>query len=342
MQSKMRKLMITVVIIIATIFGFPNQIKAQNPVSNKSNIWVVKKVTFKNGHLKMAGNLYLPAGMDETQKYPAIVSTHPGGGVKEQTSGLYAQKLAEQGFVALAFDASHQGESEGQPRFLEDPNQRVEDIRCAVDYLTTLSFVDPERIGALGICAGGGYTLCATQSEHRIKAVAGVSAVDIGLTFRDGWDGKTPVPVSEQIKFLEMVAKQRTAEANGAAPMLTTYVPEVVDKNTIPDMREAHDYYRTPRGQHVNSTNQVLFTSFDKVIAFSAFNQLGTLLTQPLLLIAGSNAGSRWQSELAYNMVKGPKELAIIDGATHMDLYDIPKYVDQAVAKLKEFYGKNM
>jgi len=339
-EYKMKKIIITVVLIATTLFGFSNQLKSQNQAFKSNNGYVVKRITFKNSNLKMAGNLYLPAKMDEAKKYAAIVCTHPGGGVKEQTSGLYAQKLAEQGYVTLAFDASHQGESEGEPRFLEDPTQRVEDIRCAVDYLTTLTFVDAQRIGALGICAGGGYTLSAAQTEHRIKAVAGVSIVDIGLTFREGWDGKTPV--SEQIKLLEMIAKQRTAEANGAKPILGNYVPETVDSNTIPDMREAHDYYRTPRGQHINSTNQVLFISFDKVIAFSAFNQLGTLLTQPVLLVAGSNAGSRWQSELAYNMAKSTKELFIVDGATHMDLYDIPKYVTQAVSKLKEFYGKNL
>lgn len=336
----MKKIIIAVVLIAATLSGFSNQIKAQNPVSNKSNIWVVKKVTFKNGNLKMAGNLYLPANMDDTKKYPAIVSTHPGGGVKEQTSGLYAQKLAEQGFVALAFDASHQGESEGQPRFLEDPAQRIEDIRCAVDYLTTLSFVDSERIGALGICAGGGYTISAAQTEHRIKAVAVASAVSTGNS--KGWDGNGKTPLSEQIKMLEAVAKQRTAEANGAKPMYINYVPEKPDANTPPDLVEAYDYYRTPRAQHPNSPNLLLFTSLDKMMAFDAFANIETFLTQPFLVIVGSKAGSRWQGEQAYNIAKSPKELFIVDGATHMDLYDIPKYVTQVVGKLKEFYGKNL
>lgn len=326
------------VLITIALFGFSNQIKAQNPVSNKSNNWIVKKVTFKNGNLKMVGNLYLPASMDDAKKYPAIVSTHPGGGVKEQTSGLYAQKLAEQGFVALAFDASHQGESEGQPRFLEDPAQRVEDIRCAVDYLTTISFVDPERIGALGICAGGGYTISAAQTEHRIKAVAVASAVSTGNS--KGWDGKTPL--SERVKVLEAVAKQRTAEANGAKPMYINYVPEKHDATTPPDLVEAYDYYRTPRAQHPNSPNLLLFTSLDKMMAFDAYANIETLLTQPFLVIVGSNAGSRWQGEEAYNRATSPKELFVVDSATHMDLYDIPKYVTQVVAKLKDFYGKNL
>lgn len=298
----------------------------------------VKPITFKNGVLNMAANLFLPANFDETKKYPAIITVHPAGGVKEQTSGLYAQKLAEQGYVTLAFDASHQGESEGLPRFLEDPTKRVEDIRSAVDYLTTISYVNADRIGLLGICAGGGYSLSASQTDRRIKAVAVASAVDMGLTVRKGWDGK--LSVSEQIKFLETVAKQRTAVANGAEPTYANYVPEVVDENTIPDMREAHDYYRTPRAQHPNSTNRFLFTSYDKIMAFDAFSQLGTFLTQPALFVVGTKAGSRWQGELAHKLTNSPKELFYIEGATHMDLYDGKQYVPQVVTKVSAFFWK--
>ena len=157
--------------------------------------------------------------------------------------------------------------------------------------MTTLSYVNADRIGLVGICAGGGYSLSAAQTDHRIKAVAVASAVDMGLTTRKGWDGK--LPLSEQIKFLDTVAKQRTAEANGAKPIYGNCVPEMVDENTIQDMREAHDYYRTPRAQHPNSTNRMLFTSNDKIMAFDAFSQLGTLLTQPALFIVGTKASSR-------------------------------------------------
>lgn len=340
MINKTRKIITVLVITVTTLIGFPNPAKAQMSVSGNKETAVFQKVTFKNNNLIMAGNLYLPKNMDVNKKYPAIITVHPGGGVKEQTSGLYAQKMAEQGYVALAFDASHQGESEGEPRFLEDPGQRVEDIRSAVDYISTLTFVDAERIGLLGICAGGGYSLSAAQTEHRIKAVAVASAVDIGLTTRKGWDGKATV--TSQIQALEVVAKQRTAEANGAEPVYLNYVPEVIDSTTIPDMVEAHDYYRTPRAQHPNSTNRFLFTSVDKVMAFNAFDNLDNLLTQPALIIVGSNAGSRWQGELAYSMIQSQKELVVIDGATHMDLYDIPKYVTQVVSEMKGFFGKNL
>lgn len=303
-----------------------------------SNAQTFSKVTFNNNNLKMAGNLYLPKDFNENKKYPVIITVHPGGGVKEQTSGLYAQKMAEQGYVALAFDASHQGESEGLPRFLEDPTKRVEDIRSAVDYVTTLKFVDAEKIGIIGICAGGGYSINAAQTERRIKAVAVASPVSTGN--KKGWDGKTPI--SESLETLKAVAKQRTAEANGAAPIYINYVPEKPDATTPNDLVEAHEYYRTPRAQHPNSTNQLLFTSLDKMIAFEAFANVETFFKQPIQVIVGSKAGSRWQGEELYKNVKSPKELVIIDGATHMDLYDISKYVNQVSEKMTAFFAKNL
>ncbi len=241
--------------------------------------------------------MYLPKNYKAGKKYPAIITVHPGGGVKEQTSGLYAMKLAEKGYVTLAFDATHQGESEGTPRYLENPADRVEDIR---------------------------------------------SAVDIGTTFRQGWTGDGTL--ESQIATLNAIAKQRTAEANGAAPQYTKYVPEQneITADTHRDMAEASEYYRTKRGQHKNAANRVLFTSFDKVLAYNSFAQIDTLLTQPLLLIAGTEAGSLWQSQLAYDKATGSKELYLIDGATHMDLYDIEKYVNQAVEKMNKFFKQNL
>ena len=148
-----------------------------------------KKVSFMKFDQRLAGLLFMPGSMTEGATYPAVVVTHPGGGVKEQCSSLYAWHLAQAGFVALAFDAAHQGESEGLPRYLEDPASRVEDIRSAVDYLTTLPFVDAERIGAMGICAGGGYTMSAIQTDARIRAAAGISTWDVGDSARNGFPG---------------------------------------------------------------------------------------------------------------------------------------------------------
>jgi fermentation-respiration switch protein FrsA (DUF1100 family) len=204
-------------------------------------------IQFDNGGIEMAGNLYFPDGFDEAGSYPAIVCVHPGGGVKEQTAGLYAEKLAGRGFVTLAFDASHQGASGGQPRFLDDPMRRVGDIYSAVDYLTSLAFVDGGHIGALGICAGSGTAIKAACTERRIKAVGTVSAVDVGAATRKGWD--CTASESDQIANLEAVAAQRTAEVGGAAPVYWPYVPQVGDTSADPDLQEAADYYLTSRGK---------------------------------------------------------------------------------------------
>lgn len=298
-----------------------------------------KSIRFMNGSISMAGNLYLPPGFDEGKKYAAIITVHPGGGVKEQTAGLYAMKLAEQGFVTLAFDASHQGASEGMPRFLDDPMKRVGDIFSAVDYLTTLAYVDPNRIGALGICAGSGAAVKAATTERRIKAIGTVSAVDVGAASRKGWDGKASE--AEQIKTLEAVAKQRSAEATGAAPVYVPYLPQVGDRTAPRDLQEAADYYLTPRGQHPNSPNKMLLTSASYMVSFTGFDHVDTLLTQPLLIVAGSEAGSLWHSQELYAKAAGPKELVIVDGATHMDLYD-GKGADVAASKLSPFFKKNL
>lgn len=300
-----------------------------------------KDVTFKNGDIDMAGDLYLPENMDETKQYPAIVVTHPGGGVKEQVSAVYAKKLSEQGFIALAFDASHQGESGGEPRYLEDPFSRVEDIRCAVDYLTTLSYVNKEQIGALGICAGGGYTINAAQTEKRIKAVAGVSTFNTGGAFGDG----TNVLNKASIASLEETGKKRTEIANGGEDKYGTYIPdslEDMEGNTSNMIKEAYDYYKTPRGRHPNSTNKKLYSSEDKLMSFDAFEHIPTLLSQPLLLVAGSKAESLDFSKRAYELANCEKELFLIEGATHVDMYDKPDYVKQATDKLGEFFSENL
>jgi fermentation-respiration switch protein FrsA (DUF1100 family) len=298
----------------------------------------VKSVTFRNNGIVMAGNLHLPKGFSESGKYPAVVTVHPGGGVKEQTAGTYAQRLAEQGFVALAFDASHQGASGGEPRFLDDPMKRVGDVYSAVDYLTSLPFVDAGRIGALGICAGGGVAIKAASTERRIKAVATVSAVDVGAVVRKGWDGKAPV--SEQLAMLEAVARQRTAEVAGAAPAYVPYVPNVGDKSAPRDLQEAADYYLTPRGQHPNAPNKMLLTSLALLVDFTGFDRVETL-TQPLMIVAGSEAGSLWHSQELYAKAAGPKELFIVPGAAHMDLYDGPG-VGRAMSRLAPFFRGNL
>ncbi len=302
---------------------------------------MVEAVSFANRAVEISGHLHLPDNFQEGKKYPALVGVHPAGGVKEQTIGLYARKLAAHGFVVVVYDSSYQGASGGEPRLLEDPATRVEDARCAADFLTTLSYVDVERMGVFGICAGGGYALAVAQTERRFKAVAGVSPTPMGEAARSMFG--QPVPDGELIKTLEAVARQRTAEARGENPVYAPFVPESVediDENTPVMLREGYDYYRTPRGRHPNSKGRFLMTSLDKMLAFTTFHQIPSLLTQPLLLIAGSNADTKIFSEQAYALSKGPKELFVVEGATHIALYDVPKYVDQAVTKLASFFGR--
>ncbi|MFC7912102.1 alpha/beta hydrolase [Streptomyces nigra] len=299
-------------------------------------------VTFPNGQVTMAGTLYTPEDFDPSRRHAAIVVVHPGGGVKEQAAGLYAGKLAEQGFVALAFDASFQGDSGGEPHHLEDPYARVEDVRAAVDHLQTLDYVDPEHIGALGICAGGGYAVNAAMTDYRIKALTTVSAVNIGTSFRRGWYGTDSDAAA--VPTLQALAQQRTAEAaHGAEPTYLPYVPAEPDENTPRDLVEAGDYYLTPRAQHPNAKNKFLFTkSVSRIFTFDAFHMVEDLLTQPILVVAGSEAGSLWMSTELHGRARSPKELKVVEGGTHMDFYDVPKYVDQAISIATPFFTEHL
>lgn len=302
-----------------------------------------EKIFFRNKTLKMAGEIYFPEDFDKDKKYPSVVVTHPGNGVKEQVAGLYAQKLSGKGFVTLAFDASCQGESEGLPRYLEDPTSRVDDIRCAIDYLVTLPYIDEERIGAMGICAGAGYSINATQTEYRIKAVAGISTWDVGDSQRNGfarsWNDE------QRKQMLKDVAARRTREARGEEPLYIGYVPNTVDEideNTSVIQREAFEYYCTARASHPNSHNKFLFSCNDRLAAFNAFDLIETISSRPILLIVGSEADTIYFSQTAYGKANEPKELYYIKGATHVDLYDKSPFVEQAVEKLTEFFTQNL
>lgn len=298
----------------------------------------MKKVNFKSNNLNVVANMYFPENFDENNQYPAIVVNHPAGGVKEQTAGLYAERLATLGYVTMAYDASYQGESEGQPHNLENPSSRVEDVRAAVDYFNTLDFIDDSRIGALGICAGGGYTIKAAQTEKRIKAVVGISAADIGQNFRKGWTGNQDE--KDINPLLEQVAEQRKAEANGAPQKLVGFVPEEPTEDMDQETKDGWEYYRTPRAQHERSINQFPFISFDRIIEFTAFDLVDKLLTQPVLFIAGSEAGTLWQSENAYERALEPKDIHIVEGANHFYMYDKEPFVTEAVEKMNSFYGQ--
>ena len=298
-------------------------------------------VTFDSAGITLAGHLYLPPGA--TGPRPAIVVGHPGSGVKEQAAGLYASRLSERGFLTLAFDAAYQGESGGEPRGLEDPAHRVEDVKAAVSYFTTRPEADPDRIGALGICASGGYVLPATGSDHRIKAVATVSAVDIARQFRLGADGTQDPAVFQGM--LDAAANARTVAARGEKPPVLTLFPDTIEQARAlggEHGAEGFEYYRTPRAQHPRSASFLDWTSIDKMATFDAFAFVPLVGPRPLLMIVGTTAVTSWMSIEAFQKATGPKEVHWIDGASHVDLYDKNEFVTPAVAKLTEFYKTNL
>ncbi len=296
-------------------------------------------VKFQNSNsqdITMAANIHYPSNFDETQKYAAIVVTHPGGGVKEQTAGLYASKLAEQGFIAIAFDASYQGESTGLPRQLENPYIRTEDISAVIDYLTTLNYVDQNRIGAMGICAGGGYTANAAINDRRIKAVGTVSAVNIGSMFRNGWENT--VKDADALPYIQAGSDARTADVTSGNIATIPLAPLKEEDAPNEELRQAWEYYHTPRAAHPNSPSFATTRSLTQLITYDAYNKAEAFLTQPLVAIAGSVAGSKWMSEdLIQRAASQDKTLHIVEGANHMELYDIPQYVNEASNVLADF-----
>ena len=295
-------------------------------------------ISFDSAGITLAGNLYLPAGRANGPR-PAIVVGHPGSGVKEQTAGLYARRLAGQGFVTLAFDSAYQGDSGGEPRGLEDPAHRIEDLKAAVSYLTTRPEADPERIGALGICASGGYILPATGSDHRIKAAATVSAVDIARQFRLGADGTQDPAVFQAM--LDAAASARTVAARGEKPPVLTLFPDTIEQARAlggDHGADGFEYYRTSRGQHPRSAGFLDWTSIDKMATFDAFASVPLIGQRPLLMIAGTRAVTSWMSVVAFQRAAGPKELHWIDGASHVDLYDKEQYVGPVLEKLAAFF----
>ncbi|WP_291912488.1 alpha/beta hydrolase [Chitinophaga sp. CB10] len=294
-------------------------------------------VSFLSNGITLAAHLYLP----ETPAGGALVVGHPGTAVKEQTAGLYAQLLAEKGFITLAYDAAYQGASGGFPRGLEDPAQRVEDIRAAVSCLQALPAADPERIGVLGICASGGYAVAAAATDHRIKAVGAVSAADIGRQFRNGGDGRQSPDVI--MGMLDMAAADRLAVARGAEPGAFPLFPAEEQARAMGlHVYEGWKYYCTDQGQHPRSAKAFQWKSVELIAGFDAFRFADLIAPRPLLMITGSEAVTAWMTEAAIAAAKAPKTHHIIDGATHVELYYKQPHVDAAVEKLGEFFSENL
>lgn len=301
----------------------------------------MKRISFRNRDIEVVANLYLPPDFDEGRSYPALVLATPGSSVKEQVGAIYAQRLAARGFVALTFDPSYQGESGGEPRDLEDPATRVEDIRCAVDGLMTMPYVDDERVGLLGICAGGGYAISAALTDYRIKAVATVVASDIGRAFRS--------MLPDVRATLREVGKQRTHEARGGDRRKDAWIPDSLKQAEAagisdPDLLEAVTFYRETKYRHPNSANRLLFVSYGNLLGFDPFNLVPELLIQPLQVIVGGRRGTTGQYEAGERLFdlspSANKDFFVVEGAGHYDMYYKPEYVAQAIDRLASFYSK--
>lgn len=298
-----------------------------------------KSVLYKNRFgINISADLYIPTNFDETKKYAGLIIGSPYGGVKEQGPGIYAQSMAERGFVALTFDPSYNGYSGGEPRHISSPDLFVEDFSAAVDYLGTRSFIDRHKIGVIGICGSGGFGISAAQVDRRIKAVATVSMYDISRVAANGW--KDSFTEEDRNKILDSIAEQRYEDFEAAQPALAQRgAPIGFDENTDPIGREFGEFYSTPRGYHPNSITQFTITSSMSFMNLPLLTHIKSISPRPLLFIIGEHAHSRYFSEDAFEMAAEPKELYVIPNAGHVDLYDKTDVIP--FDKLESFFTEN-
>ena len=290
--------------------------------------WVkVEKVSFSNQYkMKVAGNLFLPKNMKEGEKYPAIIVGHPMGAVKEQSANLYATKMAERGFVTLSIDLSFWGGSEGEPRNAVLPEMYAEDFSAATDFLGTRPFVDRNRIGVIGICGSGSFAISAAKIDPRLKAIATVSMYNMGNANRHGL--KHALTLEQRKQIIADAAEQRYVEFLGGETQYTSGTVHELTEKSSPIEREFYEFYRTPRGEVTPegatplTTTHPTFTSNVKFMNFYPFADIETISPRAVLFITGENAHSREFSEDAYRLAADPKELYIVPGAGHVDLYD--------------------
>ena len=308
-------------------------------VNGKVNI---HPVTYKLNGLEIAANVYTPANYDTAKKYPTVVIAHPNGGVKEQVAGLYAQRLAEKGYITITADAAYQGASGGMPRNVDKPSHRIEDIHGMADFIAQYAGVDANRLGILGVCGGGGYALQAAQTDKRFKAIATLSMFNSGLVRRNGF-------MDSQLSTIQARLKQASdARAQEAAGGKIIYAADVkltdeqIAKLPFDLYREGFEYYDKTHA-HPNSTFKYTMSSLLELMNFDATSNMD-LINQPLLMMAGSKADSLYMTQSAFKEATNAKdkELFLIDGATHIQTYWKPEYVNQAMEKLTEFFEKTL
>ncbi|EPD8215208.1 alpha/beta hydrolase [Yersinia enterocolitica] len=308
-------------------------------VKGKVNIHPVK---YDLHGIQIAANVYTPANYDPAKKYPAVVVAHPNGGVKEQVAGLYAQRLAEHGYITITADAAYQGASGGMPRNVDKPANRIEDIHGMADYISQYPGVDTTRIGLLGICGGGGYSLKAAQTDKRFKALATLSMFDSGLVRRNGYQDSQLSTIQERLKQASDARAKEVATGEITYTGDAQLTDEQIAKLPFDLYRQGFEYYGKTHA-HPNSTFRYTLSSLLDLMSFDAQSNMD-LINQPLLMIAGTKADSRYMTESAFKKATGTqnKELFLIDGATHIETYWVPRYVDQAMSKIDNFFDKNI
>lgn len=348
MEKKIKNYLLTIMF-ISTSIVLSGQTKPANPfglvykdaitknITGKVNI---HSITYKLNGIDIAANVYTPSNYNPSEKYPAVVVAHPNGGVKEQVAGLYAQQLAESGYITIVADASYQGASGGEPRNVDKPSNRIEDISGMADFISQYAGVNVERLGLLGICGGGGYSLKAAQTDKRFKAIATLSMFNSGEVRRNGFMNSDISTIQERLK---QASEARALEATSGKVRYasdTEPTDEMADKMPFELYREGHYYYRRTHA-HPNSTFRYTMSSLLDLMGFDAATNM-ELINHPLLMIAGNKADSFYMTERAFNLATGTneKELFLIPEATHIQTYHVPRYVNQAVNKLKEFFGE--
>lgn len=302
----------------------------------------IQAVSYRLNGLEIAANVYTPPNFDPSKKYPAIVVAHPNGGVKEQVAGLYAQKLAQEGYVTITADAAYQGASGGEPRNVDMPVHRIADIHRMADFITQFKGVDTARLGLLGICGGGGYSLAAATTDKRFKAVATLSMFNSGQVRRNGFMESQLGTIQERLRQASDARAQEAAGGEVLYANTTKLTDEQVAKLPFEMYREGITYY-TKTHAHPSSDSRYTLSSLLDLMRFDATDQI-KLINQPLLMIAGSKADSLYMTEQAFSLVSGTKdkELYRIEGATHIQTYWVPQYVDDASRKLTGFYAAKL
>lgn len=304
----------------------------------------IKKVSFSDQYtMRIVGNLVTPKNVSGG-KSPAIIVGHPMGAVKEQSAMLYAQKMAEQGFITLAIDLPFWGESAGEPRNLVAPELYAEAFSAAVDYLGTQDFIDRDSIGVIGICGSGGFSISAAKMDPRLKAVATVSMYDMGEVTRSGLRGSVSIPQRKEL--IAKGANQRYTEYTTGKGIFLNFLPVTLGPDADPVVREFWEFYRTPRGiaipkgQTLEETENRMLTSEIRFVNFYPFNDIETISPRPLLFITGDKAHSREFSEGAFKRAGEPKELYYVPGAGHVDLYDRVNLIPWT--KLTSFFRQHL